>query len=178
MQDALRTALAKHRDWLVRLRWVTFAERALAWGSLGGCALMFTVAAVLASPLAALLSVGGHLLLLLAVLVLVPRRFSTALLGIVLLSLLNFSIASLAQYALLTVIAWTYFILGLVLAAIALAAWPSFNRRWQAVADYRSRDDFRWLLTAAPLYLRWRMHNAIHELYEETAESEEPAGKS
>jgi len=177
MQDAIRTALSEQLDWLVRLRWVSFAERALAWGCLIGCALMFTVAAVLGSPLAAALSVGGHVLALLAVLALAPRRLSTALLGIVLLSLLNFSIASISQYASLAAIAWIYLAAGLVLAALALTAWPRLNRRWRGVGEYRERDDYRWLLTKAPLLLRWRMHNVVHELYEEAAESEDPASK-
>jgi len=169
MQDAIRAALSEQLDWLVRLRWVSFAERALAWGCLIGCALMFTVAAVLGSPLAAALSVDGHVLALLAVLALAPRRLSTALLGIVLLSLLNFSLASISQYASLAAIAWTYLAVGLVLAAFALAAWPRLNRRWRGVGEYRARDDYRWLLTRAPLLLRWRMYNAVHELYDESA---------
>lgn len=169
MQDAIRVALTDHLDWLARLRWVSFAERALTYGVGIAIVLMFVVAGVLADAWAALLSAGGHKLLLLAVLTLVPRRLSTALLGAVLLSLLNFTVAATAQYASLTVIAWVYMVLGLLLLPFTAAAWLRLNRRWRAVGDYRVQVDFRWLLTAAPLSLRWRMHSAVRELHAESA---------
>jgi len=167
MQDASRTALGEHLDWLSRLRWVSFAELVLNYGAVICMGLMCAVVTVLGGAAPALLSAAGHVLLVAAVLVLAPRRLAAPLLGVVLLSLLNFSVAAIAQYASLAAIAWVYLVLGLLLLPFTVVGGLRLSRRWQGVGEYHARDDYRWLLTAAPLALRWQVQYAVRELSEE-----------
>lgn len=164
MDEAVRAALSLHLDWLKRLIWVSFFERVLTYAAAIGVVMMFAITAALGSIAAALLSVAGHVLLLLAVVVLVQRRFSTALLALMALSLLNYMLVSIAQYASLTAIGWVYLALGLMLLPFTIGAWLRLCRRWRKVGEYRERDDYRWLVTRAPLSLRWRTARVVDAL--------------
>jgi len=164
VNDAIREALGTHVDWLRTLRWISTAERVLPIV----CGVLLLLALVIPAAFghfnAAWPAAIGHALLLLAAAYLAPRWLSSAGLALVALSILNFTILSFSPAGGL---AW----LGIIIGGLGLVSLPftalshlRLRRRWQAVGGYASRDDFRWLLTQAPLILRWQVRRALADV--------------
>lgn len=175
MNSTIEQALSVHRDWLRGLRWVSAAERVLLLAFAALFVIALAVPLVFADWKAVLPAAVGHALLLLAATSIALRRVSEACLALLALSLLNFSILSISPLGGLAMIGGSIGWLGLLSLPFTIVAHITLRHRWQAVAGYRGPDDFRWLLTSAPLILRWQMARALREL--PGADAEPPAGR-
>lgn len=162
--SALRSALLLHSTWLRGLRWVGLFEY---WPSLLLLLLIVLsgVAGVWQSGSANGLSTPlAHLLLFCTLAALAPRWLAAPLLGTLCISLLNYCVVLLIQPPALGLIDTIYCGLGLAAGLALLLRTPALRRHWAAVSGYRSQDDYRWLLTSAPLWLRWRLHDELAAL--------------
>jgi hypothetical protein len=161
-QDALRRVIARELDWLAGLRWVGGLEYWLTVAAAVGIAFTAFVAVGQTADPAALSISAAHFMLLVAAVAAAPRRLSWPLLATLVLSLLNYTILLLVHSPLLRTITLGYLWAGCAAGLAALAVGPGLTRRWAAIADYAGRDDFQWLLTAAPLWVRWRFMDELH----------------
>lgn len=171
MNDGIREALSTHSDWLRSLRWVSTSERVLP--IICGVLLLLTLAVPSAFGhwKAALPAALGHVLLLLAAAYLAPRWLSSACLALIALSMLNFTILSISPLSGLAMLGGSIGWLGLLSLPLTVVGHFGLRRRWLAVAGYATRDDFRWLLTQAPLMLRWQMRRGLRGLSVPDAET-------
>ena len=164
MNEAIRDALKAHLDWLQNLRWIGRTERVLLIACAALLLLSLAVLPVFGHWSAAWPAALGHILLVLACGYLAPRWLSSAGLALIALSLLNFTILSFSPARGLAWLGIGIGGLGLLSLPFTIAGHFRLGRRWQATADYRGRDDFRWLLTQAPLVLRWQAARTLASL--------------
>ena len=157
MREGIAATLKEYAAWLARLRWVgRWEPAALALGC-AGTALAAFCGWIYLGAAAGALFLAGHLLALGAVLAAAGRPYTPALLGLCGLSGLHVWLWLMQGLPHGRVIALGYLIEGSACALLALLiAWRN-AARWQALAKAQGRDDFRWLLTRAPLLLRWRV---------------------
>jgi hypothetical protein len=161
MRDALRRVIATHLDWLSNLRWVSTLEYWLTV-CCGGGIVVTTVSAVWVSGQAASLSIpAAHLMLMVATLAVASRKLAWPLLATLCLSLLNYMLLLWVGSSLVARIALGYLWLGCAAGLVAALYSPAMARRWAAIGSYTSQDDFKWLLTTAPLWLRWRFMDEV-----------------
>ena len=164
MNDGIREALNTHGDWLRTLRWVSTTERVLPIV----CGVLLLPALAIPAAFghfnAAWSAAIGHALLLLAAAYLAPRWLSSACLALIALSILNFTILSISPLSGLAMLGGSIGWLGLLSLPLTIVGHFRLRRCWQAVAGYVTRDDFRWLLTQAPLMLRWQMRRGLRSL--------------
>jgi hypothetical protein len=150
-----------HLDWLANLRWVSPLEYWLTVFC-GGAIVVTLVAAVWTTGKVEALSIpAAHLMLLVAILDAAPRRLSWPLLATLSMSLLNYMLLLWFGSSLVSHIGLVYVWLGCAAGVVAALAAQRMTRRWAAIASYSGQDDFQWLLTAAPLWLRWRFMDEI-----------------
>jgi hypothetical protein len=167
--------LAPHADWLLGLRWVSRLEQ---WPALLAAALSLGCAgaALWHGAWLGAAAALAHLALLAAAAALAPRRYCAALLGMVCIALVNYAVVLLVQPPQLALIELAHCGLGLAGLLAAAAALPRLRRAWAGVAKLAGRDDFRWLLTAAPLLLRWRVLAELQALNAD-GNAARPAGR-
>lgn len=161
----MRTVLDPNRDWLLGLSWVARSERVLVVVIIACAVIAGAAAGVAATWIAGVAGGTGHLLLLLPAVVIPRRRLSFTVLGLLALSAVNLLVAALARFPALELIALVYGGLGILGLSPALGIAGRRLRQWGRVADCSARDDFRWLLTEAPLMLRWRFAGLLRRLY-------------
>ncbi len=148
--------LLREREWLARLRWVDRGE--VAWLIALPLALLLWAGLLLA--LAAWPTVlqvaASHAVLGACTLALAPRGRLPLWCGLVLLSMLHFAVFAAAGYAHLQLLATAYLVLAC--SALCWCTWLALRllRLWRSLANCNKRDDFRWLITQAPLAVRWR----------------------
>jgi hypothetical protein len=152
---------AEQLAWLRRLRWVSPLECILTGVCCVGVLALFVLGITTGHPGEALLVCGSHVLVLVAVLVVAPRRTSSQWLALVALSLLNYGVALLNAFPGWQFIAWSYAVVGIVSAGWAVSGCPRLRVRWREVSGYRERSDFKWLLTEAPLALRFHFARLV-----------------
>jgi hypothetical protein len=102
-----------------------------------------------------------------AVVVLAMRRTCVFWLAFLLLSTINYGITYMRGLPGAELITLAYCVAGVVALTTALVAWSKLRKRWLGVAEYQIRDDFRWILTEAPLVLRHRVVVALVSLADE-----------
>ena len=157
----LRRVIATELEWLAGLRWISPLEYWLTLGAAIG--ILFTgYAAVAQTGEASALSISAaHFMLLVAIVAAAPRKLAWPLLATLCLSIVNYAALLLMNSPLLQLITLSYLWMGCLAGLAALAVAPRLTRRWEAIAAYNTRDDFRWLVSEAPLWLRWRFQDEI-----------------
>lgn len=166
LSDGIRQALLQHILWLRDLRWVSRAETVLLWACLLAM-LALAILAMVQSSLLALCTAGAHLMLVFAVVALAKRQTCVFWLAFLLLSMVNYEITCLRGLPGAELITTAYCVIGVVALAAALAAWSRLRKRWLGIAEYQTRNDFRWILTEAPLVLRHRVVIVLSTLADE-----------
>jgi len=161
MQDSQQQALIKHRAWLTTLVWISDAECWLSTFTLTAMAIVPLLLGWQAGWPAAIALFANHLVLFLIVAAVVPRPWTTTALPLLLLSLANLALFAFTGAGGLPVIAIVYALATLIAAGIITPVWLKVTRRWRAIDTYETRDDFRWLVTQAPLLLRFLAHRAL-----------------
>lgn len=160
-RESLQHALLPHLAWLRNLRWVGAFER---WPSLIALLLIVLtgIAVTWQSPRALGLATPlTHLALFGAITLCAPRRLTAPLLGTLCISLLNYGVVLLVQPPRLDLIDNAYRVLGVLALLLALWRIPGLATAWAGIGAYTQQDDFRWLLTSAPLWLRWRFEREL-----------------
>jgi hypothetical protein len=157
MHPGIANVLKEHAAWLANLRWLGRWEPAALILACAGTMLAAISGGVYLGLPAGGQLLGGHLLALAAILLAVARPFSPALLVLCGLSGVHVWLWLMQRLPHGSVIAADYLIAGGGLAAVAGFIALRNQRRWQALAQAQHHDDFRWLLTRAPLLLRWRI---------------------
>ena len=157
MANGIQRALVPHREWLAGLRWVDTFEVVLAGAGWLGALLAGAAVAVGTGWTPGMAAALGFATMPAAALVLARRHYNWLPLGLVVLAEFNLIIATITGWPNLILI--SYAIAGLGVLCLALAVWGATRAEhvWRKIADYRERDDFRWLVTQAPHYLRRRM---------------------
>jgi hypothetical protein len=151
---AVREVLRQEREWLRGLRWVDRAE----WVALAACPVVLGASGWIVVRSAGCsigsIALAAHAVLATAALCFLPRGRGAVFAGIAMLSWIHYAIFALAGFSQLALIARAYGALS-ALALLAAIPWSiALVRRWTGIAAYSTRDDFRWLLTRAPLALR------------------------
>lgn len=153
-----------HLEWLRTLSWVSRAERVLLIAVIAISILAAVAISLTTTWQAGLFAGAGHLLLLAPAMVVPRRRLSFTALGLLALSAINILAAALVKFPSLPMISAVYLGLGLFGLSPAIGIWRQRMDQWKRVADYQTRDDFRWLLTEAPLLLRLRLAKVLIEI--------------
>ena len=155
---------AKLRDWLSRMNWASDAERNLF---LLGCVLCLLLPplgiASLGLPLSMML-LASHLVLLLYCATVVQRRYAIASNLIVMLSLVNFLLANYSGLQHADVLIYSFCVLAVVSLPFSLPAYLRAQRQAREALHFSEQEEFRWLLTKAPLMPRWRFTELLREL--------------
>ncbi len=157
MRREVASAFEPHAGWLARLRWVGRWEPAAFGLGLAGALLAGLCGAVYLGAQAGALLAGGHLLLLAAVSAGAPRPYCAPLLALTGLSGLHAWLWLLQGLPHGRIIALGYLIAGTLFAGLAGLAAGRSAACWRALAGAKERDDFRWIVTRAPLILRWQV---------------------
>jgi len=160
-QDALRRVIASELDWLRGLRWVGGFEYWLTVAAAAGIATTAFFAVAQTAEAASLSIAAAHFMLLVAAVAAAPRKLTWPLLATLCLSLINYGLLLFLNSTLLQDITLGYLWAGCAAGLAALIVSPGLTRRWDAISGYTSRDDFKWLLTTAPLWVRWRFMDEV-----------------
>jgi hypothetical protein len=166
LDDGIRQALLQHKQWLRGLRWVSRAETVLLWACLLAM-LALAILAMVQSSIVALCTTGAHLMLVFAVVALAKRQTCVFWLAFLLLSTINYGITYIRDLPGAELITIACCVVGVIALVAALASWFKLRKHWLGVAEYETRDDFRWILTKAPLVLRHRVVVALVLLADE-----------
>ena len=103
-----------------------------------------------------LLLLASHLILLLYCAVCVQRRFAIASSIIIMASLANFLLARFSGLQHADVLIWFFCALALASLPFGLAGLKRSEKLATLALDYGEKDEYRWLLTTAPLLYRWK----------------------
>jgi hypothetical protein len=156
MRRSVEESLIAQAAWLGKLRLVSTAEVLAVWLTpLAALALGALIAGV-SGPVLGLAITLCHLKWLAISLGALPRRFALLGAAFCLLSMGKFLMFGWMGFHRMHQLGYLYYGLTLLFACLAALAWIGYTRRWRALAEAYLRDDFRWLVTAAPLPLRWR----------------------
>lgn len=161
MSDPVEDVLQREHAWLLGLRLIERAE--LAWLVTLPLAIVLWAGLLLlyAAWHAVLLAAASHAMLSAISLALSPRGRLHIWCGLVLLSMLHFSVYAALEYAHLAAIATAYAVLACF--ALGWCAWrvSRLAKQWRGIAGYTKRDDFRWLIMQAPLPVRYKTMHAL-----------------
>jgi len=102
-----------------------------------------------------------------AVVALAMRRTCVFWLAFLLLSTINYGITYLRGLPGAELITIAYCVVGVIALVATLASWSKLRKHWMGIAKYQTRDDFRWMLTEAPLILRHRLVMVLSMLADE-----------
>lgn len=153
----------KLRDWLSRMNWASDAERNLFLLACILCLLLPPLGiASLGLPLSLLL-LASHLVLLLYCATMVQRRYAIVSNIIVMLSLVNFLLANFSGLQRPDVLIYIFCLLAAVSLPFSLPAYLRAQRQAREALQFKEQDDYRWLLTRAPLMPRWRFTELLRE---------------
>jgi hypothetical protein len=165
MSNPMEEVLLRERAWLSNLRWIDRAE--LAWLIALPLALLLWAGLLLiyAAWPTVLLAAASHAVFGAVALALSPRGRLHIWCGLVALSLLHFFVFAAMGYAHLPELAAAYAVLAS--SALGLGAWRTVRlfQRWRGIAGYTLRDDFRWLITASPLVIRYRIVRVLRGVH-------------
>ncbi|MEZ5338758.1 MAG: hypothetical protein R3F46_10900 [bacterium] len=151
------------REWQGRMNWASEGERNLF--------LLACTCSVLLPPLGistlgveiSLMLLFSHLALLLYCATNVQRRFAIATSLIVIISLANFLLAHNSGLKHPELLVYLFSGLGLLSLPFGIRGFLRAQQRARELVSCTAKEDFRWMLTAAPLLTRWRFHDMLRE---------------
>jgi hypothetical protein len=165
MSNPVEEVLLRERGWLSCLRLIDRAE--VAWLIALPLAVLLWTGLLLpyAAWPTALLAAVSHAVFGAVAQALSPRGRLHIWCGLVVLSMLHFFVFAALGYAHLPQLAVAYAVLAG--SALGLGAWRTvwLIRRWRGIAGYTQRDDFRWLITASPLVIRYRIVRVLRGVH-------------
>lgn len=155
MLQPVSMASNQELHWLRGLRWIDRADRAwLLVMPAALCAWVLALWPVMGWP-AIVLPAGSHIILACCAVACAPRGRLHIYCGLVLLSQLHFLIFAAMGYVKLALLGQAYAVIALGAALGCLMLHLQYAARYRAALHGTRREDYRWLLTLAPL--PWRM---------------------
>jgi hypothetical protein len=152
--------------WRLRMNWASDGERYLFLLAAMCCLLLAPLGIASLGLKYSLLLLVSHTVLLLFCSTCIGRRFSIVSNIIVIASLANFLLAQFSglQHAELLI----FFFCGLALLSLPFSLYASgkAQRLARAALDYSEKDQYRWLLTSAPLLYRWKFSELLQSVPE------------
>jgi len=159
------------RQWQLRMNWTSDGERNLFLLASICCLFLPPLGIVSLGLMNSMLLLASHLVLLLYCATYVARRFAIASSIIIVASLANFLLAQFSGLQHANLLIWFFCGLALLSLPFGIVGLTKAQRGARAALAYRERDEFRWLLTSAPLLYRWK----FLELLRETTACQEPS---
>ncbi len=153
----------KLRDWQSRMNWTSDAERNLFLLACICCLLLPPLGISTLGLLPSMLLLASHLVLLLYCATCVKRRFAIASNVIVITSLVNFLLAQYSGLEHPELLVYLFCILALLSLPFGIRGFVLAQSRSRSALSLTERDEFRWLLTEAPLLVRWRFMELLRE---------------
>lgn len=151
------------REWQAKMNWASDAERNVF--------LLACICCILLPPLG-ISSLGitlsgllllSHLLLLLYCATNVQRKYAIASNLLVMISLANFLLANYSGLRHSDVLIYVFCAMALISLPFAIAGYSRSTRKAGEHASLARQEDFRWMLTSAPLMTRWKFHEKLRE---------------
>jgi len=164
--DSLREAIAANLDWLKGIRLADRSE--WAWLGVPAALSLIVLAACLAftatPPAYSLTGAAAHLSFVICLYFAAPRTWLPPLSLLIFLSEMNLLIYIWTGAPKLGAVQLTYGILALIAASATVVASFAAQRKLGRLDSASGKDDFHWLVTAAPLSLRRRSRSIVCEL--------------
>lgn len=154
----------KLQEWLGRMNWASDAERNLFLLGCIMCLLLPPLGIASLGLKLSMLLLASHLVLLFYCATVVQRRYSIASNLIVIVSLVNFLLANFSGLQHSDVLIYIFCLLAFISLPFSLPAYLRAQRQAREALQYREQDDYRWMLTQAPLMPRWRFTELLREL--------------
>ncbi|MCB1185558.1 hypothetical protein KDL29_00185 [bacterium] len=154
---------SKLREWQSRMNWASEAERNVFLLACICCILLPPLGiSSLSIPLSGLLLLS-HLLLLLYCATNVQRKYAIASNLLVMISLANFLLANYSGLRHADVLIYVFCAMAFVSLPFSITGYARSSRKATEHASLVQQEDFRWMLTSAPLMTRWKFHEKLRE---------------
>lgn len=152
-----QSVIVAHSEWLAGLRLISRKE--LIPGVI--TVVLSLVAAVVCFAsgewLNGIFVVAGHVLLIMMCATCIVRSYHWVGQGVLLISALHVFAFATQQAAGWRLLGFVYIGLGIISLIPLTICRSRMMQRWHQIGNYDERDDFRWLITRAPFFLRYRV---------------------
>lgn len=154
---------AEHREWLKSLSIISRTESVLCQVTLSAILLLLLAMAIQISIPSAILAALGYFGIMAFVICASPRPWVWRWLGLILLSIFHCAAFVMLGFPQMNLVANMYFFAGLAGLIFCAPLATRLHGRLKETADYCAKDDFKWLVTESPLYLRWLVSRALRQ---------------